>query len=73
MITAQSVTPVTADGVVQIVHYDPGVGTTRREKWSGGLFGKGLLANIVDAYVSGHVILRIGFERFQDLTVPDCR
>ncbi len=50
VITAQSVTPVAAGGVVQIVHYDPGVGTTRREKWSGGLFGKGLLANIVDAY-----------------------
>ena len=46
---AQSVLP-TASGIAQVVHYDQGVGTTDATKWSGGLFGKGLLDNVVDAY-----------------------
>lgn len=50
VITAQSVTPATDDGVAQIIHYDPGVGTGADDKWTGGLFGGGLLDKIVDAY-----------------------
>lgn len=46
---AQSVLPF-SDGISQLIHYDQGVGTTDRTKWSGGLFGKGLLDNVVDAY-----------------------
>ncbi len=50
VITAQSVTPTTKAGVTQIIHYDPGVGTGNDDKWSGGLFGGGLLDKIIDAY-----------------------
>lgn len=50
VITAQSVTPVTKEGVVQIIHYDPGVGTGHDDHWTGGLFGEGLIDKIVDAY-----------------------
>jgi uncharacterized protein (DUF2235 family) len=50
VLTAQSITPVASADVVQIIHYDSGVGTTNRDKWTGGLFGEGLLDKIVDAY-----------------------
>jgi uncharacterized protein (DUF2235 family) len=50
VITAQSITPIAKDGVVQIIHYDPGVGTGEDDRWKGGLFGEGLIDKIVDAY-----------------------
>jgi uncharacterized protein (DUF2235 family) len=50
VITAQSITPVAGDGAVQIIHYDPGVGTGEDDRWKGGLFGEGLIDKIVDAY-----------------------
>lgn len=50
VVTAQSITPVAKDGTVQIIHYDPGVGTGPDDHWRGGLFGEGLLDKIVDAY-----------------------
>ena len=49
VITAQSVTPVTPEAV-QIIHYDSGVGTGAHDRWSGGLFGDGLIDKVVDAY-----------------------
>ena len=48
--TAQSIVPLTKDNVVQIIHYDEGVGTNKRERLRGGLFGKGLLQNLSEAY-----------------------
>jgi uncharacterized protein (DUF2235 family) len=50
VITAQSLTPVTRSSVVQIIHYDPGVGTGPDDHWKGGLFGEGLIDKIIDAY-----------------------
>lgn len=50
VITAQSITPVTKDGVTQIIHYDEGVGTSEGDRFRGGVFGHGLLTNIVHAY-----------------------
>jgi uncharacterized protein (DUF2235 family) len=50
VLTAQSVTPVTKDGIPQIIHYDQGIGTIKLTRWFGGLFGIGLLDNIVEAY-----------------------
>lgn len=51
VLTAQSVSPVAKGGVTQIIHYDQGVGTAKGSKWTGGLFGAGLLDNIVNAYM----------------------
>jgi uncharacterized protein (DUF2235 family) len=39
-----------AAGTRQCVYYHPGVGTTRRERLSGGAFGVGLSRNVLDAY-----------------------
>ena len=50
VITAESLTPITRSSVVQIIHYDPGVGTGRDDHWKGGLFGEGLIDKIVGAY-----------------------
>ncbi len=50
LITAESVLPVSADGVVQVVYYDEGVGTDDGESLTGGIFGTGLLKNLRDAY-----------------------
>ncbi len=47
---AQSVSRFDKDGVPQIIHYDEGVGTTRTERFTGGMFGKGVIENIVEAY-----------------------
>lgn len=47
---AQSITPVTEDDIVQIIHYDEGVGTVGGERVSGGMFGKGLFYNVIEAY-----------------------
>ena len=50
VITAESITPITPDGVPQVIHYDSGVGTGEHDKWKGGLFGHGLIDKIADAY-----------------------
>jgi uncharacterized protein (DUF2235 family) len=58
-LTAQCIASQSRDGTQQIVWYDEGVGTSAYgtkgvvraiEKWGGGLFGHGLLANLVEAY-----------------------
>jgi Uncharacterized alpha/beta hydrolase domain (DUF2235) len=50
VLTAASIQRVAADGRTQIIHYDEGVGTGRLERWSGGLFAVGLVANMREAY-----------------------
>lgn len=47
---AQSVSRFHSEGGPQLIYYDEGVGTTATEKWSGGIFGHGLLEKIVRAY-----------------------
>jgi len=58
------------DIIPQIVHYDEGVGTNRNEKYGGGMFGKGLYANVREAYLflclnyePGDEIYLFGFSR----------
>lgn len=50
VLTAQSILPIARDGIAQSIYYDQGVGTAEGTKWSGGIFGEGLLDNIVTAY-----------------------
>ena len=50
VLTAASIERQARDGVVQIIHYDEGVGTGRLEKMSGGVFGVGLVDNVREAY-----------------------
>jgi uncharacterized protein (DUF2235 family) len=50
VITAESVTPIAADGVAQFIFYDDGVGTGKRERFRGGVFGEGLIKNLADGY-----------------------
>ena len=50
LFTAESVLPVAADGTVQVVYYDEGVGTDEGESLTGGIFGAGLLRNLSEAY-----------------------
>jgi uncharacterized protein (DUF2235 family) len=47
---AQSVSPHARDGTTQIIHYDQGVGTGDHDRFSGGLFGAGLLDHLANAY-----------------------
>lgn len=73
---AQLVTPLGEDEagttVAQLVYYDPGVGTERNwlSKITGGAFGEGLSANvlqayrfIIDNYTEGDQIFLFGFSR----------
>ncbi len=50
VLTAASIERITADGIAQIIHYDEGVGTGVREKYTGGIFGAGLDVNLREAY-----------------------
>jgi uncharacterized protein (DUF2235 family) len=50
VLTAASVERQARDGMVQIMHYDEGVGTGRLEKMTGGMFGAGLVDNVREAY-----------------------
>ena len=50
LFTAESVLPVAADGTVQVVYYDEGVGTEDGESLTGGIFGAGLMQNLSEAY-----------------------
>jgi uncharacterized protein (DUF2235 family) len=47
---AQSISRFDAKGRPQLIYYDEGVGTSRTEKWSGGIFGHGLTNKILAAY-----------------------
>ena len=47
---AQSISRFDSHGVPQFIYYDEGVGTTRTEKWSGGILGHGLTNKIIAAY-----------------------
>ena len=49
-LVAEGVPPIAPDGIQQIVYYDEGVGTVSGEIWRGGAFGKGLIANVREAY-----------------------
>lgn len=50
VLAAASIERQTRDGTVQLIHYDEGVGTGVREKYSGGIFGAGLDVNLREAY-----------------------
>ncbi len=50
VLVAESVLPVDQHGTNQIVYYDEGVGTASDETFRGGIFGKGLVQNIREAY-----------------------
>ena len=70
VLVAESIVPVTKDGTQQIVYYDEGVGTQSGEVWRGGIFGKGLINNIREAYrflifnyQQGDEIFVFGFSR----------
>lgn len=47
---AQSISRFDKKGQPQLIYYDEGVGTSRTEKWSGGIFGHGLTNKILAAY-----------------------
>ena len=47
---AQSISRIDDDNVPQLIYYDEGVGTTRTERWSGGVFGHGLREKVIHAY-----------------------
>lgn len=49
VLTAASILRTTPEGP-QLIHYDEGVGTGRLERWSGGMFGAGLIENVREAY-----------------------
>jgi uncharacterized protein (DUF2235 family) len=58
------------DGGDQLLHYEPGVGTRRFERFSGGTFGYGLSRNVrdcyrflVDNYEAGDELYFFGFSR----------
>jgi uncharacterized protein (DUF2235 family) len=50
LITAESVLPLAGDGTAQLIFYDEGVGTEKSERLRGGIFGRGLVKNLADAY-----------------------
>ena len=70
VIIAESVLPIASDGVTQAIFYDEGVGTRKGEKFTGGLFGHGIVDNLGDAYrflifnhTPGDQIYIFGFSR----------
>jgi uncharacterized protein (DUF2235 family) len=50
VLTAASIERVDEKGIVQIIHYDEGVGTNEWETVRGGVFGTGLIDNVREAY-----------------------
>jgi uncharacterized protein (DUF2235 family) len=50
VITAESVVPIASDGTTQMIFYDQGVGTGKLDRWTGGIFGFGLVTKLADAY-----------------------
>lgn len=70
VLTAESVLPLSEDGIAQIVYYDEGVGTGKYDEIAGGVFGIGLTKNLADAYrhlifnhTPGDAIYIFGFSR----------
>jgi len=70
VLTAESVLPLTETGTAQVVFYDEGVGTAKYESLTGGMFGAGLIKNMVDGYrflifnyTPGDEIFVFGFSR----------
>ena len=70
VLTAESVVPLAPDGKTQAIFYDEGVGTNRSERFSGGMFGAGLIDKLGDAYrfltfnyTPGDEIYVFGFSR----------
>jgi uncharacterized protein (DUF2235 family) len=70
VLTAESVLPLTSDGIAQVIHYDDGVGTAKGTHFKGGVFGAGLMKNIADGYrflifnyTPGDEIYVFGFSR----------
>lgn len=47
---AQSISRFDRHGASQMIYYDEGVGTSATERWSGGIFGRGLTEKIIRAY-----------------------
>jgi uncharacterized protein (DUF2235 family) len=67
---ALSLAPEDAEGARQSVYYHPGVGTSPRERPTGGAFGVGLSRNVLDAYrflidncEPGDLLYLFGFSR----------
>jgi uncharacterized protein (DUF2235 family) len=68
---ARAIAPTALDGTTQVVFHDPGVGTGNWvDRLTGGAFGIGLVANIVDAYrflvynyAPGDEVFFFGFSR----------
>lgn len=50
VLTAASIDRVDSKGIAQVIHYDEGVGTDEQETMRGGMFGKGLIENVREAY-----------------------
>ncbi|TAJ82085.1 DUF2235 domain-containing protein [Reyranella sp.] len=70
VITAESVLPQASDGTAQAIFYDEGIGTGKWEKYTGGIFGAGMVENLGDAYrflifnhTPGDQIYVFGFSR----------
>jgi len=70
VLTGESVVPLAPDGKTQAIFYDEGVGTSRFERLSGGMFGAGLIDKLGDAYrfltfnyTPGDEIYVFGFSR----------
>ncbi|MEE9434960.1 MAG: DUF2235 domain-containing protein [Sphingorhabdus sp.] len=70
LLVAESIVPIGRDDVVQIVHYDEGVGTSSDDTIRGGAFGFGLDENVREAfrflifnYQPGDEIFVFGFSR----------
>ncbi len=68
--TAQSVLPSAANGTLQSVFYDDGVGSNKKGRFAGALFGAGLVDNLAEAYrflifnhIPGDEIYAFGFSR----------
>lgn len=47
---AQSISRIDRSGASQMIYYDEGVGTSATERWTGGIFGRGLTEKIIRAY-----------------------
>ena len=50
VLTAASIERTDRSGIVQIIHYDEGVGTGDLDSMRGGMFGTGLIDNVREAY-----------------------
>lgn len=50
VLTAASIERLDRTGIAQVIHYDEGVGTDKQETLRGGMFGKGLIGNVREAF-----------------------